>query len=900
MEAYLVPDGQKSVYNSKNQDIDTEYCVFDIETTGLSFRTAKITEIGAMKIKNGKVIDTFECFVNPEEAIPYEVMKVTHITDDMVKEAETIEQVLTKFLEFVGNSILVAHNANFDIGFIRHFAKKHRLKFDNTYIDTLSIARDMFPEFKKFKLGVIAENLGIRGDVANRALDDVKTLVKVFELMINNLKEKGATNINDFENVFRDKLNLKHLPTYHATILVKNYEGLKNLYKLVSMSNLDYFYKKPKIPKSLFRKYSEGLILGSSCEEGELYRAIIDGYSETEIKQIATFYDYLEIQPTSNNMYMIRDGKVKDVEELQDINIKIAKLGEKLKKLVVATSDTHFLNKQDEVYRRILMAEQYYENADEQPPLYFRTTEEMLKEFEYLRQDKAYEVVVTNTNKIADMCEKIKPISDEKCYPHIENSEIEIKELAYDGAYRIYGNPLPIEVQERLDKELKSIIENDFATLYMIAQKLVQKSNADGYIVGNRGAAGSSLVAYCIGITEVDPIKYKIPFETFASFDGDKEPDFDLNFAGEYQTKAQEYVKEILDGGTTVKAGTIGTIAYNTAYEYAKKYYEDKDIGLSNMEIETLAQGITGIKRATGEHLGRVIIIPKNREIYDFTPIGHPEDEPNSNVITTHFDYHSIDMNLLKLDILAHDTPTMLHKLKELTGIDPTTIDLYDKETIEMMCTANTLGIPEFGTKFIRNMILETKPTTFDELIKISALSHGTDVWTDNAQELIKSGVATLKEVIACRDDVMNCLVEVGIEPKIAFEIMETVRKGRPSCNREPHWEEYKKVMKEHNVPEWYIKSCEKIKYMFPKAHSTSYTINAFRIAYYKVHYPEAFYRAYFEINDDIEDISTISTKEKVIEEIRELEKNKNDYKLLNQIEIYELVLEMFDKNISI
>lgn len=685
--------------------------------------------------------------------------------------------------------------------------------------------------------------------------------------------------------------------TYHISILVKNKTGLKNLYKIVSISNLDYLDKKPIILKKVLEENSEGLIIGSACNKGELYQAMIENKVDEELEQIAKEYDYLEIQPISNNYDLIRNGKVKDEKALQDINIKIEELGTKLNKLVVATSDVHFINKEDAIYRKILQAEIGYEDADEQPLLYFRTTEEMLKEFEYLGKDKAYEVVVTNTNKIANICEKIKPISNEKCYPYIENSELEIKELAYKGAYNIYGNPLPIEVEERLNIELNSITENNFSTLYMIAQKLVQKSNSDGYIVGNRGSVASSLVAYCIGITEVDPIKYNIPFETFAGFNGEKEPDIDLNFAREYQAKAQETVKEILEGSVVVKAGTIGTIAEKTAYEYVKQYYEDKDIKPSKEEIQRLTEGLVGIKRTTGQHPGRVIVVTKNREIYEFCPIQYLSDDQNSDIITTHFDYHSIDKNLLNLDILAHDTPTILHKLKILTGIEPITIDLEDKDTMEMICTANTLAIPEFGTKFVRNIILETKPTTFNDLIKISGLAHGTNVWKNNAEDLIKSGIATLKEIIAFRDDIMNDLIQVGIESKIAFEIMEKVRRGKGLSK------EQEDLMRKNNVSDWYIESCKKIMYMFPKAHATSYVINDFRMAWYKVHYSEAFYKVYFETIADI-DKTILNSKKKVLEKLQELEeilnKETDNYKIKEKIEDYKIALEMLDRNISI
>lgn len=632
---------------------------------------------------------------------------------------------------------------------------------------------------------------------------------------------------------------------YHVSILAQNKIGLKNLYKLVSISHLEYFYKKPIVIKNVLEENREGLLLGTACNMGELYQAILAGKLDEEIEKIADYYDYLEIQPISNNMYMIRDGIVPNLEALQDINKKIVELGEKLNKLVVATSDNHFLYKKEDMYRKILQEDQRYDESNEQSLLYLKTTQEMLKEFEYLGQDKAYEVVVTNTNKIADMCEKIKPISNEKCYPHMKNAEIELKELAYSGAYKIYGDVLPTQVQERLDKELKTIIENDFATLYMIAQKLVKKSNEYGYIVGNRGTSGSSLVAYCIGITETDPIKYNIPFETFSGFDGYKEPDFDLNFAEEIRDTIQEYVKEILEGVTTVMAGTIGTVADD---EYVNNYYGNKNMKIGDIEIEVLEQSITRIKTITGHHPGGVIVVPEGREIYEFTPVQYAEDEPNSNIVTTHFSYHSIDRNLLKLDILGHYVPTMLHRLHELTGIDPITINLDDKETMEMVCTANTIDIPLFDTEYIRNIILETKPKTFADLIKIIALSHGTGLWKNNSQDLIKNGTATLNEIISCRDDIMNYLIEIGIEPKIAFEIMETIRKGKPACNKEPFWEDYKDIMKEHNVPEWYIKSCKKIKYLFPKAYAVGYVINSFRIAWYKVHYSDAFYKVYKEM----------------------------------------------------
>ncbi len=950
VEAYLVPDGQTSVYNPKNQNLDTEYCVLDIETTGLSFRTEKITEFGAIKIKNGEIIDTFECFVNPEKPIPYEVIKVTHITDDMVRDAETIEQVLPKFLEFIGDDVLVAHNANFDIGFIRHFAELQGYKLNNTYIDTLALARDMFPDYKKHKLGVIADNLGIRVDVAHRALDDVKTLVKVFEVMIKKLKEKGVTTVNEIDNAYKDELNLKHLPTYHAVILTKNYVGLKNLYKLISFSHLDYFYKKPKIPRSVYRKYSEGLIIGSACDRGELYQAILEGLSEEKIEEIASFYDYLEIQPLGNNEYLIRNGTMENRDGLMEINRKIVALGEKLGKPVVATCDVHFMDPEDEIYRRILMAGQKFDDADMQAPLYLRTTEEMLDEFAYLGREKAYEVVVTNTNKIADMCEPISPISKEKCPPHIEGCEKTIEDIAMNRAKELYGDPLPEIVETRLKKELDSIIRNGFSVMYIIAQKLVWKSNEDGYLVGSRGSVGSSLAAYMTGITEVNALKphYRcpkckysdfsghgvkngfdlpdancpkcgtklvkdgvdIPFETFLGFNGDKEPDIDLNFSGEYQTKAHKYAEVILGKGTTFKAGTIGTIAEKTAYGYVKNYFEERNIHTSSAEIERLAKGCTGVKRTTGQHPGGVIVVPQGREIYEFCPVQHPADDPNSDIITTHFDYHSIDKNLLKFDMLGHDDPTVIRMLQDITNVDPKSIPLDDKATMSIFSSTEalgvrpeqidskvgTFGVPEFGTRFVREMLVETLPKTFEELIRISGLSHGTNVWTNNAQDLIKSGTATLAEAICTRDDIMIYLINKGLPAQNSFKIMESVRKGKGLS------EEQEALMREHDVPDWYIDSCKKIEYMFPKAHAVAYVTMAFRIAWFKVHMPLAYYATFFSIRaDEFDSEIMIFGKSKVKEKMADIKRLGNDAsaKDKNMYSILELVLEMYERGLN-
>ena len=958
VEAYLVPDKLPCVSFPKDQDLDTTYCVLDLETTGFSFRTEKITEVGIMKYKNGEVIDEFECFVNPEKPIPQRVVEVTHITDEMVKDAETIDKVMPKIIDFIGDSILVAHNADFDIGFLKYNAKLQNLSLENTYIDTLKLAKDLFPNYKKYKLGIIAENLGIKVEVAHRALDDVDTTVKVFKIMIDMLKEKGIKKVKEIDSILGEDTNkdaYKKLPSYHAIILAKDYVGLKNLYKLVSFSHLHYFYKKPRILKSLYRKYSEGLMLGSACEAGELYRAIIAGKTDEEIEEIAKDYDYLEIQPNGNNMFLVRDGTIADIEGLQEINKKIVNLGEKLGKLVVATCDVHFMDPQDEIYRRILMAGQGYEDSDNQAPLYLRTTEEMLKEFEYLGEEKAYEVVVTNTNKIADMCENISPISPEKCPPHINNCEQTIKDIAYKKAHELYGDPLPEIVEQRLSKELDSIIKNGFSVMYIIAQKLVWKSNEDGYIVGSRGSVGSSFAAYATGITEVNSLpphyrcpkcKYSdftdygyqcgfdlpdktcpncgeklvkdgidIPFETFLGFNGDKEPDIDLNFSGEYQAKAHKYTEVIFGKGTTFKAGTVGTVAEKTAYGYVKKYYEERGIPVSNAEILRVSKGCTGIKRTTGQHPGGIIVVPKGREIYEFTPVQHPADDPNSDIITTHFDYHSIDQNLLKLDILGHDDPTMIRMLFDITGIDPTKVPLDDKETMSIFSSTKALGvtpeqiksevgsygIPEFGTKFVRGMLVDTKPTTFDELIRISGLSHGTDVWLGNAQSLIDDGICTLNNAICCRDDIMIYLIKKGLPPNSAFKIMELVRKGK--ALKDPvKWNEYVELMKKHDVPEWYIKSCEKIKYMFPKAHAAAYVTNAFRIAWFKVHEPKAYYTAYFTIRaDEFDSDIMCHGEERVKNKMKEIELagNSATTKDKNMYAILELVLEMYERGIS-
>ncbi len=956
VEAYLAPDKKPSVTNCKGQSIDTVYCVLDLETTGFSPVTEKITEIGIMKIQGGKVIDEFSSFVNPQKPIPARVVEVTNITDDMVSDAETIDKVFPKMLDFIEGSVLVAHNAEFDMGFLKHNAKELGYAFDFTYLDTLSLAHELFPDYKTYKLGRIAKNLGIKVEVAHRALDDVETTVKVFNVMLEMLVKRGASSLDDIDKYASDEQSrnesYKKLKTFHAIILAKNYTGLKNLYKLVSYSHLDYFYKKPRILKSMYEKYSEGLIIGSACSEGELYQAILLGKPEQEIEKVAKFYDYLEIQPIGNNDYLIRTEQVPDKDYLRNINRRIVALGEKFNKPVVATGDVHFMDPEDEIYRRILEAGQGFKDADYQAPLFLKTTEEMLKEFYYLGEEKSYEVVVKNTNMISDMCENISPISSEKCPPHIEGCEQTIKDIAFEKAHELYGDSLPEIVQQRLDKELDSIIKNGFSVMYIIAQKLVWKSNEDGYLVGSRGSVGSSVVAYMTGITEVNalPPHYRcpkckhsdftdlglkigfdlpdkacpvcgemlakdgidIPFETFLGFNGDKEPDIDLNFSGEYQAKAHKYTEVIFGKGTTFKAGTIGTIADKTAFGYVKKYFEEKNKTVSKAEIIRISRGCTGIKRTSGQHPGGIIVVPKGREIFEFCPVQHPADDPDSDIITTHFDYHSIDQNLLKLDILGHDDPTVIRMLQDITGVDPKTIPMDDKDTMSLFSSTNalkvtpqqinskvgTFGVPEFGTRFVRGMLLDTMPKTFMDLICISGLSHGTDVWLGNAKELIDSGiVTTISEAVCTRDDIMVYLIKKGLPPNAAFKIMETVRKGK--ALKEPKWPEYESLMREHEVPEWYIDSCKKIKYMFPKAHAAAYVMMAFRIAWFKVHIPQAYYAAYFSIRAKAFDAEfMINGKEVVKEKIKEIDALGNDAsnKDKDMYDDLELVLEMYER----
>ena len=942
VEGYLTQDVEPF------EEIPDTYCVFDLETTGFNPKLEKITEIAVCKVRNGEIIDEFSTFVNPEKSIPKNVQELTHITDDMVKDAPTIEEILPKFLEFTKDTILVAHNAKFDISFISHFAKELKLEFKPKVMDTLVIARELYTSVENHKLGTLAEFLGITLEGAHRAINDTRATAKVFLRMLEDAKKKGINELGYMYSEIEE--DSKKLPYYHIIILAKNYVGLKNLYRLISYSHVTYFNKRPRIPRSLLNRYKEGLIIGSACERGELYQSIFENQDEEKIENIAKYYDYLEIQPLGNNQFYIDQGKLKSQEDLININKKIVELGEKLNIPVVGTCDVHFLNPEDEIYRRIIMAGQGFSDADKQAPLYLRTTEEMLKEFEYLSPEKAYEIVVTNTNKVADLCDRISPISDEKCPPHIDGCEDTIKDIAMTRAHELYGENLPEIVSERLEKELDSIIKNGFSVMYIIAQKLVWKSNEDGYLVGSRGSVGSSFVANMTGITEVNSLKphYRcpnckysefldygvkngfdlpdkdcpkcghrldkdgmdIPFETFLGFNGDKEPDIDLNFSGEYQAKAHRYTEVIFGKGTTFKAGTIGTIADKTAYGFVLKYLEERNKTMLSPEINRIAQGCTGIKRTSGQHPGGIIVVPKGREIYEFCPVQHPADDPHSDIVTTHFDYHSIDKNLLKLDILGHDDPTVIRMLQDITGIDPKKIPLDDKETMSIFSSTKalkvtkeqinsevgTFGIPEFGTKFVRGMLVDTKPTTFEELIRISGLSHGTDVWLNNAQTLIEEGTCTLSDAICTRDDIMIYLIDKGLPPNPSFKIMESVRKGKGLS------EEQEALMREHDVPDWYIDSCKKIKYMFPKAHAAAYVTMAFRIAWFKVHIPKAYYAAFFSIRaDDFDGDFMLRGKDVVKSKMKEIDNlgNSAGNKEKNMYPILEIVLEMYERNIE-
>ena len=950
VEGYLINDEKSIVINYDKNKKYNKYVVFDIETTGLSPTKDMITEIGAIKIENGVIIDEYNQLINPERPIPEKITEITGITDNMVQDKPTIKEVLPDFIMFIEDSVLVAHNASFDTGFLREQFSRNGKTLDNPILDTLGLTRTLFPSLKSHKLNIIAKHLNVSLVNHHRAVDDAKATAEIFLKCMTILDENNVFNFDQINNLTVKK-DISKEESYHVIILAKNYQGLKNLYKLISESHINYFYRKPRIPKSLLNKYREGLLIGSACEAGELYRAILRNRDYSEIKSIVNFYDYLEIQPLGNNMHLIRNGIVEDLEDLENINRKIVELGDKFHKLVVATGDVHFLEPEDEIYRKIIMTGQGYKDAEFQPPLYFKTTEEMLEEFKYLGDEKAKEVVIENTNIISNMIEDIIPIPDGTYPPIIDGSDEELKKITYNKALEIYGNPLPSIVKERLDRELNSIIKNGYAVMYIIAQKLVWKSVEDGYLVGSRGSVGSSFVATMSGITEVNPLPphyvcpkckhseffedgsigsgidlpekkcpkcgsdfnkdgHDIPFEVFLGFEGDKEPDIDLNFAGEYQARAHKYTEELFGEGYVFRAGTIGTIADKTAYGFVKKYHEHNGLNVHPAEINRLVKGCTGIKRTSGQHPGGVMIVPRHKEIYDFTPIQYPADDKKSGVITTHFDYNAISGRILKLDILGHDVPSIIRMLEDITGVNPSEIPLDDKETMKIFTGVEplnikdedikleigTLGIPEFGTKFVRQMLIDTRPTTFAELVRISGLSHGTDVWLNNAQNLVKNGTASLSEVISTRDDIMLYLIYSGLDKKRSFKIMEKVRKGRGLSEED---EEY---MRSFNIPEWYIDSCKKIKYMFPKAHAAAYVMMSYRIAYFKVHYPEAFYATYFTTKaQDFDAHLVLKGKNTVNQKIKELEALSNNAtaKEKNLLTVLEVVQEMYARGFN-
>ncbi len=911
VEAYLVDDLKSIIENPKGQGLEDTYVVFDLETTGFSPVNNQIIEIGAVKVEKGRVTERFSTFVNPNVPIPYKIEELTGIRDDMVLDAPDIAHALPEFLSFCGGAVMVAHNAGFDMSFISKNCERLGYPCDYTVMDTVALARVLLPQLNRFKLDTVAKALKIPLDNHHRAVDDAACTAEIFVKFLKMLEERGIHTLEDTNALGATSVdNIKKLPSRHAIILAANDTGRINLYRLVSDSHLKYFHRMPRIPKSEFEKHREGLLIGSACEAGELYQAILREQSEEEIARLVRFYDYLEIQPLGNNEFMLRGDNptVASKEELMDINRRIVKLGADFHKPVVATCDVHFLDPEDEVYRRIIMAGKGFKDADDQAPLFLRTTEEMLEEFAYLGSEAAEKVVIENPNKIAGMCEKISPVRPDKCPPVIANSDQMLRDICYNKAHEIYGEDLPPIVQERLERELNSIISNGYAVMYIIAQKLVWKSNEDGYLVGSRGSVGSSFVATMSGITEVNPLSphyycaechysdfdspevkayagragcdmpdrkcpkcgaplckegFDIPFETFLGFKGNKEPDIDLNFSGEYQSKAHAYCEVIFGYGQTYRAGTIGTLADKTAYGYIKNYYEERGMRKRNCEIDRIVQGCVGVRRTTGQHPGGIIVLPIGEEIHSFTPIQHPANDMGTDIVTTHFDYHSIDHNLLKLDILGHDDPTMIRMLEDLTGIDAQKIPLDNKEVMSLFqstkalgiepediggCKLGSLGIPEFGTEFVIQMLIDTNPQSFSDLVRISGLSHGTDVWLGNAQTLIQEGKATISTAICTRDDIMTYLIGMGLESERSFKIMEAVRKGMVAKGKCGDWEEWKQDMLSHGVPDWYIWSCTKIQYMFPKAHAAAYVMMAWRIAYCKVFYPLAYYAAFFSI----------------------------------------------------